>query len=122
MPGGIGMEGAISRAFDEGAQALRVTSASVAAAGIGATLASVNDSASTGVLQAANTARRGWYCKNDSTTILYIAFAATATTTAYTVSLEPGAFYEMPQPAYTGVISGIWSADASGAARLTELS
>lgn len=87
-----------------------------------ATLANVNDSASSVTLQAANTARLGWSCFNDSDQILYIKFGATASATSFTVKVAAGGYYEMPTaPVYTGVIDGIWAADSTGAARVTEL-
>lgn len=81
-------------------------------------LASVAASVSSVVLRAANAARLGLTIFNDSTAILYLAFAATATTSAYTVKIGPGDYYELPRPVYTGDISGIWSA-ANGNARVT---
>lgn len=86
-----------------------------------ATLANVNDTASSTTLQASNTNRLGWSCFNDSTQTLMLKFGATASATSFTVRMAAGAYYEMPKPIYTGVIDGIWAADASGAARVTEL-
>ena len=85
-----------------------------------ATLANIASSASSVTLQASNTSRRGWLCFNDSTQILYIKFGATASTTSYVVQVPPSGYYELPLPAYTGVIDGIWAA-ANGNARVTEL-
>lgn len=71
---------------------------------------------------AANTARKGAYFFNDSTSVLFLAFAATASATAYTVQIPAGGFYEMPEkPLYTGLITGIWTT-ANGSLRVTELS
>ena len=86
-----------------------------------ATLSAVNDTATSTSLLAQNTSRKGVILVNDSTTILYLKYGATASTTSYTVKLNPGDQWEMPTPIYTGAIDGIWSADASGAARITEL-
>lgn len=85
-----------------------------------ASLTSVASSATTVSLLAANTSRKNAAFFNDSTAVLYIAFAATSSTTAYTVQLVAGAYYELPARGYTGAISGIWSA-ANGNARITEL-
>lgn len=77
--------------------------------------------ASTTVL-AANANRKGMMLYNDSTAILYLAFAATASTTSYTLQVAAGGYYEMPiKPVYTGLLTGIWSA-ANGSVRVTELS
>jgi len=72
------------------------------------------------VLLAANTARRGATIFNDSTATLYVNFGATADAVdKYVVPLDSKAYYEVPF-AYTGVISGIWSA-ANGNAQIYEL-
>lgn len=87
-----------------------------------AALSSVAASASSVSLLAANTARKGVTIVNDSTATLYLAYAATASTTSYTYKLQAGETFEMPGlPYYGGAISGIWSA-ANGNARITELS
>lgn len=83
-----------------------------------AVITSVANSLTTGVLLASNSARRGFIIFNDSLAILFIAFAATASTTAFSVKLQPGSEYE-PGIDYTGVISAISSA-AVGSARITE--
>lgn len=85
-----------------------------------ATLSSVASSATTVSLFAANINARVRTIANDSTAVLYVAFAATATTSAYTVKMAAGDYYEVPSPQYTGVVSGIW-ASANGSARLTEV-
>lgn len=72
------------------------------------------------VLAAANAARRGLIIVNDSTKVLYVAFAATASATAFTYKLGGGATVELPLNGYTGVVSGIW-ATANGNARITEI-
>lgn len=86
-----------------------------------ATLTNVNDTASNTTLVAATSARKGLMVFNDSTSDLYLKYGATASTTSFTVKIGAGAFWEMPSPIYTGIVDGIWSADASGAARITEL-
>jgi len=89
--------------------------------GATATLSNVNDSDSSASLLASNASRLGVTVQNDSTTTLYLKYGATASPTSYTVKIPAGAYWEMPYPIYTGPIDGIWSADAAGAARLTEL-
>lgn len=101
--------------------ALRVDSVSGSAVST-ATLTNVSDAATNTQLSAANTSRKGWFVTNDSTVALNVNFGATASATAYTVRIPASGFYEMPMPIYTGVINGIWDSDASGAARITELS
>jgi hypothetical protein len=95
-----------------------------------ATLTSVAAAAITGVLITANaatvgvtTGRLGLIIVNDTTNpaaILRIAYAATASATAYTDLILPGDTWEMPAPIFAGAVSGIWDV-AAGAARITEL-
>lgn len=82
------------------------------------TLTSVANSVTTGVILASNAARKGFIVYNDSLVILYLAFFATATTSAFSAKLQPATAYTS-DTLYTGVISGISSA-ASGNARVTE--
>lgn len=83
------------------------------------TLSNVASSASTGTILATNSSRVGATIVNDSTATLYLKYGATASTTSYTYQVPPGATWEMPLPAYLGIIDGIWSA-ANGNARCTD--
>lgn len=85
-----------------------------------AVLANTNDAATSATLLAANAARKGAIIYNDSTVYLYIKFGATASLTSFTHKMAPDSMYELPF-GYTGKIDGIWASDASGAARVTEL-
>jgi len=74
------------------------------------------------VLLAANAARRQFTIFNSSSKLLSIAFAATASATAFTTQLPSGGLYESPADGYTGVVSGIWAgADATKSAHITEI-
>ena len=88
------------------------------------TITSVNDTNADATILAANANRKGASIFNDSTALLYLALAnVTASATAYSVQVPPGGYFELPicdGGVYTGVIKGIWSSDASGAARVTE--
>lgn len=84
------------------------------------TTSSVNDSASSVTVLAANAARLGATVYNDSTVALYLKLGATASATDFTVKIAADGYYEVPS-GYTGIIDGIWASDASGAARVTEL-
>lgn len=86
-----------------------------------ATLTNVNDTATSTTLAASNAARKGLLIFNDSTQALYVKYGATASATSFTVKIDPGGYWEMPTPIYSGVVDGVWAADASGAARITEL-
>lgn len=86
-----------------------------------ATLTSVSGSASSVTCVASNASRRGAFIYNDSTALLYVAFAATSSTSAFTVRVASQGYYEMPSySVYTGIITCIW-ASATGAARVTEI-
>ena len=85
-----------------------------------ATRSDVNDSAANQTLLAANSSRMGASIFNDSSSILYVKLGTTATTTDFSVKLFQDGYYEVPF-GYTGRIDGIWSADSTGAARITEL-
>lgn len=89
-----------------------------------ATLTQVSGSASTGTIIAANATRKGAVIVNDSTAVLKVAFAATATASAYTYLIPAGGTLELPtagRAIYQGLISGIW-ASATGNAVVTDLS
>ncbi|MBC1218488.1 hypothetical protein GNF10_17345 [Nostoc sp. UCD121] len=79
----------------------------------------VASSASSVTILASNSNRKGATIWNDSTANLFIEFAATATTSAFTAKLSSDGYFEVPFN-YTGVISGIWSA-ANGNALVREL-
>lgn len=82
-------------------------------------LTSVGSSASNVTLLAANTLRYGAAIFNDSTQVLFVKLGATASSSSYTVKMQPNTYYEVPF-GYTGIIDGIW-ASANGNARVTEL-
>jgi hypothetical protein len=86
------------------------------------TVTSVDSSASSGTLLAANTARKGVLIVNTDVNALLVKFGATASASSFTVRI-PGNFgqWQMEAPIYTGIIDGIWEADGSGAAIVTEV-
>lgn len=85
-----------------------------------AALTSVAASAVSVTILASNAARRQAIVVNDGNKTLRLAFAATASLTAYTVALSSGNTYETPLNGYTGEITGIWDS-ANGSARVTEI-
>lgn len=77
---------------------------------------------------AANTARYGATIANDDANELYILLGAgTVSATVYTYKLAGYSgsgsvpYYEVPY-GFTGIITGLWSGDGSGSARITEFS
>ena len=84
-----------------------------------ASVTSVADTASSTTLKASNANRLGIVIYNDSTVTLYVKYGATATTSDYTYQLQAGE--SLREELYTGIIDGIWASDASGAAKVTEL-
>lgn len=111
------------RVDDDGYALVKISTFDTGGAATG-TITSVNDTASSTTILAANTSRKGATVFNDSTSVLYLALSdTTASATVYTVQLPANTGYELPPTeggCYTGKIVGIWSADASGAARVTE--
>lgn len=83
------------------------------------TLTSVAGVTSSVSLLASNANRVSATFWNDSTSLAYIALASTASTTAYTIKMFPGAYWELPIT-YTGAVSAIWGS-ANGNMRITEL-
>lgn len=86
-----------------------------------ATLSNVDDSTSSVTLAAANADRLGLIVYNDSSGDLYLKFGSSASSTSFTVKIPADSYWEMPEPVYTGIVTGAWSTDAGGAARVTEL-
>lgn len=82
---------------------------------------SVAGSASSVTIIAANVNRKGLIVYNDSTAILYLALGTgPATSTDFSYKMFPEDCFEIPFPACTAILVGIW-ASATGAARVTEL-
>ena len=71
-------------------------------------------------LLASNAARRRFIIHNDSTGTMFVAFAATATATAFTIELAGNNTYESPLNDYTGAISAIRAVGTSNV-RVTEI-
>lgn len=70
---------------------------------------------------AANAARQAVSIQNDDANALLIKYGATASATSYKVRIPGGGYWERPDgDRYTGIIDGIWEADGSGSARVTE--
>lgn len=85
-----------------------------------ATVTSVASAATSTTILAANTARYGASIANDDANALYLLLGGgTASTSNYTVKLFTDDYFQVPF-GFTGAITGIWAADGSGSARVTE--
>lgn len=80
---------------------------------------SVADTITSTTLVAANTSAKERIIFNDSSAILYVKFGTTASSTDFTMKLYTD---ESLTTKYRGRIDGVWSADSTGAARVTEIS
>jgi hypothetical protein len=85
-----------------------------------AAVTSVASSVTVVTLLAANASRRMATVHNDSSDILYLKLGSAASLTSFTVRMVSQAYYELPHPVYTGIITGIWDV-ATGSARVTEI-
>jgi len=85
-----------------------------------ADLTSVTNSNASFSIVASNSSRKGLYIVNDSNTQCYYAFAASATTSAYSFRLTANSIYTMDVPIYTGAVSAICNAN-NGASKVTEI-
>lgn len=56
---------------------------------------------------------------NDSTVPLFIKLGASANTGSYTLKMTSSSYFELPQPVYTGIITGIWQS-ANGYVAISE--
>lgn len=83
------------------------------------TVTSVNDAATSATLLSSSATRKGFRIFNDSTVTLYVKYGATASATDYTVKMVAQSYLE--ENFYYGRVDGIWASDASGAAKITEL-
>lgn len=82
---------------------------------------SVPQSIVSATLLAANPARKGAsICNNITGGLLYVKIGAGASPTDFSVKLLPGGVFALPFPAYTGLISGVWSVAGGGSAQVTE--
>lgn len=84
---------------------------------------SVNDTATSTTLVAANASRLGGTIYNDSSALLYVLWGAgTASPTNYSVRVYSNGYVEIPVN-YTGIVVGVWATDPNdGTAQVSEFS
>jgi len=85
------------------------------------TISTINDTATSTTLLAANGSRVGGTLYNDSSAVLYVLWGSgTASASNYSVRLYSSGYVEIPVN-YTGVVTGVWATDPNdGACRVTE--
>lgn len=84
------------------------------------TTTSVASTTSATTILAANTARYGATVANDDANALYLLLGdGTVSATVYTVKLYTDDIFVVPY-GFTGILTGLWAADGSGSARVTE--
>lgn len=85
-----------------------------------ATLTTVNDTNVATDILAANANRQGAIIKNFSDQVLYLGYGTGNPSSSSNIAeLGPGAIWEVTG-GYKGVIRGIWAANSTGAAKVTE--
>lgn len=84
-------------------------------------ITTVTSSATSVQILGTNTNRRNYVITNDATTPMYITFGTAASTTSYSIGLQPGDAYESNLVVFTGQINAIWSGSPTGNAKITEL-
>lgn len=86
------------------------------------TLTVVPASAVPVLLLAANGSRLGALVYNDSPSrFLYLLLGAGVTPATFTARVPPQSLFTLPFPAYTGIITGVWTGGGGGDAQVTEL-
>jgi hypothetical protein len=85
------------------------------------TASDVTGSTSAVDILAANVNRKGAFVFNDTNRTLYLKLGSGVSISSFTTKVPADDLYEVPFPAYTGIITGIWPAGVSGSARVTEL-
>jgi len=84
------------------------------------TVTSVASVATATTIKAANERRKGITVFNTDANVLYLLLGTgTASATNFTTSVATNTYFAIPF-GYTGIVSGIWAVDGTGAALVTE--
>lgn len=89
------------------------------------TKSAVASGVSSVTILALNASRKGATITNTDANALYLDLSGgTATSTSFSVAIAANGYYELPSnfAVYTGLITGIWAADGTGSALVTEFS
>lgn len=86
-----------------------------------ATITQVTPATTSTTLKAANTARRALVIYNGGTSDCYIAYGATASSTAFTIILPSLGTATIRGEEYSGLVTGIWVATGGNSAQITEI-
>src|SRR3990167_1181918 len=79
-------------------------------------------STTSAVMLAANLLRKGMTLQNTDANALYLSYGVLASSTAFTVKIAGNdGYFEMPSPIWLGAVSGVWAADGTGSAYITEV-
>jgi len=95
---------------------LATTSAKVSSA----TAVNVPASVTVVTLKVINTARLGFTLYNDANKDALVKLGSAASLTSFNIHMFPKSHYFMPAPIYTGIVTAIWRAGATGNMRVTE--
>jgi hypothetical protein len=85
----------------------------------GTAITTVASTVGTVVLSALNANRRTFSAYNNSTNPLFLKLGSGAKTTDFTLMMVGSGYYELQNPVYTGVITGVWGT-ANGGVQITE--
>lgn len=80
----------------------------------------VSQSATAVTIASENYRRQTLSIFNNSSDVLYIAFANTVTTALFAVKIAAAGYYEMPQPVDGSIVSGIWAQAGAGTALVSQ--
>lgn len=86
-----------------------------------AALSNVNYSGSNQTVVASNASRIGLMLFNDTDGSLFLKYGSGSSSSSFTVKVAAGGYWEMPQPIFTGILTGTGTGGSTGATRVTEL-
>lgn len=85
------------------------------------TVTPVTRTLGTVTLAAENMNRMALYLYNDTAAACYVKLGSGASNTDFTYKLTVGSFWVLPQPTYTGIVTGYWVSGGTANVFVTEL-